>query len=212
MILASLPHPSSLSLSLSLSRAEKSQGGQTCSRTLAWGALLHDVGKPATYREAPDRIRFDGHVEIGEAIGREICQRLRMSNDDTGQILALIANHMRFKDVPRMKQSTLKRFMRLPRFREHLELHRLDCLASHGDLTIYHSMRDLWEHIPQEQIRPAPLITGDDLISLGMKPGPGFREILAAVEDAQLEGQLDSKPQALDFVRALTLSHPELKK
>jgi poly(A) polymerase len=182
-----------------------------CPRTLAWGALLHDVGKPPTFRVAPDRIRFDGHVEVGEAIGKEICQRLRMSNDDTDQIIALIANHMRFGDVPRMKESTLKRFMRLPRFEEHLALHRMDCLASHGDLSIYNSVRDRYEHTPREQIRPAPLITGHDLIAVGMQPGHAFSDILAAVEDAQLEGQLHSKQEALEFVRQLTLSNPELK-
>src|SRR5581483_1817021 len=106
-------------------------------RTLAWGALLHDVGKPPTFRVAPDRIRFDGHVEVGIRMAEQICRRLRFSNDDTEQILALVANHMRFADVPRMKESTLKKFMRLPRFEEHLELHRLDCQSSHGDLTTY---------------------------------------------------------------------------
>jgi poly(A) polymerase len=183
-----------------------------CSRTLAWGALLHDVGKPPTFRVAPDRIRFDGHVEVGEAIAKDICQRLRMSNDDTEQIVALIANHMRFADVPRMKSSTLKRFLRLRRFDEHLELHRMDCLASHGNLSIYEHTRTTYERTPKDEIRPAALVTGHDLIALGIKPGPEFREILAAVEDAQLEGQLDSKEQALQFVRQLMLRNPELNK
>src|SRR6202158_6197187 len=104
------------------------------SKTLAWGALLHDVGKPPTFRVAPDRIRFDGHVEVGVKMAAEICRRLRFSNDETDQILALVDNHMRFGAVQRMKQSTLKRFMRLPGFEEHMELHRLDCLSSHGSL------------------------------------------------------------------------------
>jgi poly(A) polymerase len=103
-----------------------------CSKTLAWGALLHDVGKPATFRVAPDRIRFDGHVEIGVKMAAEICRRLRFSNDETDQILALVDNHMRFADVTRMKESTLKKFLRLPGFDEHLELHRIDCLSSHA--------------------------------------------------------------------------------
>ena len=172
-----------------------------CSPTLAWGALLHDVGKPATFRRAPDRIRFDGHVEVGEAIGGEICRRLRMSNEETGQILALIANHMRFADATRMKPSTLKRFLRLPRFDEHLALHRMDCLAGPRDLTAYEYVREHLENMPAEQLRPARLLTGRDLIALGMQPGPLFRQILTAVEDAQLEGQLASKEQALEFVR-----------
>src|SRR5437868_10435357 len=107
---------------------------QPCPRTLAWGALLHDVGKPPTFRVAPDRIRFDGHVEVGVRMAQEICHRLRFSNQDTEQIMALAANHMRFADVKKMKPSTLKRFLRLRCFEEHLELHRLDCLSSHADL------------------------------------------------------------------------------
>jgi poly(A) polymerase len=175
------------------------------SATLAWGALLHDAGKPPTFRVAPDRIRFDGHVEVGVAIARDLCQRLRMSNDDTEQIAALVANHMRFADATRMKQSTLRRFMRLPRFEEHLELHRMDCMAGPGDLSGYHYVRDQYERTPPEQIRPAPLVTGHDLIAMGLTPGPAFRDLLSAVEDAQLEGQVDSKEQALALVRQLQL-------
>ncbi len=172
-----------------------------CSRALAWGALLHDVGKPPTFRVAPDRIRFDGHVEIGTRMAEEICHRLHSSNEDTRQIAALVANHMRFADVERMKESTLKRFMRLPRFDEHLALHRIDCLSSHGNLSRYDFVRERLEQTPEEEIRPKPLLTGGDLIALGYQPGPQFREILTAVEDAQLEGILHSKNDALDFVR-----------
>src|ERR1700760_302872 len=107
------------------------------SKTLALGALLHDVGKPPTFRVAPDRIRFDGHAEIGTKMAAEICRRFRLSNDDTDQVLSLVANHMRFGDVQRMKDSTLKRFLRLPQFEQHLELHRLDCQSSHRDLSLY---------------------------------------------------------------------------
>src|SRR5246127_515558 len=110
---------------------------QPCPATLAWGALLHDVGKPPTFRVAPDRIRFDGHVEVGVKMAEQICRRLRFSNHDTEQILALVSNHMRFAHVTRMKESTLKKFLRMPRFEEHLALHRADCEASHGDLTSY---------------------------------------------------------------------------
>ena len=170
------------------------------SRTLAWGALLHDVGKPPTFRVAPDRIRFDGHVEVGTRMAEEICHLLRMSNDDTSQIAALVANHLRFADVMKMKQSTLKRFLRLQCFEEHLELHRLDCLSSHGDLTLYDFSRKKFEETPAEQIRPRPLITGDDLIAAGYKPGPGFKQILSAVEDAQLEGTLTTRDEAFSFV------------
>ncbi len=168
--------------------------------TLAWGALLHDVGKPPTFRVA-DRIRFDGHVEVGVKMAEEICRRLRFSNDDTEHILALIDNHMRFGHVQRMKESTLKKFIRIPRFEEHLELHWLDCRASHGDLTSYNFTREKIANMPPEVVRPAPLITGRDLIEAGYEPGPVFKQILSEVEDAQLEGRLQSREQAMEFVR-----------
>ena len=171
-----------------------------CSRTLAWGTLLHDVGKPPTFRVAPDRIRFDGHVEIGVRMAEEICHRLHFSNEDTKQIAALVANHMRFADAERMKESTLKRFMRLPKFDEHLELHRMDCLSSHRNLAMYDLVSQRLAQIPEEEIRPVPLLNGEDLIQAGYAPGPNFREMLSAVEDAQLEGSLHSKKEALDFV------------
>jgi len=171
-----------------------------CSRPLAWGVLLHDVGKPPTFRVAPDRIRFDGHVEVGVRMAEDICHRLHFSNDDTKQILALVANHMRFADVQQMKESTLKRFLRLPGFDEHLELHRIDCLSSHGNLGMYDFVRQRRAQTPEEEIRPAPLLNGDDLIRLGYRPGPEFREILSAIEDAQLEGSLHSREEALSFV------------
>ena len=174
---------------------------QPCSRTLAWGALLHDVGKPPTFRVAPDRIRFDGHVDVGVKMAEAICKRLRFSNADTEQILSLIHHHMQFADMPRMKESTLKRFLRLPQFEEHLEQHRLDCLASHRDLALYDFAREKLAAIPEEKMRPAPLLTGDDLIHRGYRPGPKFKEILSAVEDAQLEGRLHSKDEALAWAQ-----------
>jgi poly(A) polymerase len=177
---------------------EKLQRG--ASKTLAWGALLHDVGKPPTFRKAPDRIRFDGHVDVGVKMAAEICRRLRFSNDETDQILALVDNHMRFGDVFRMKQSTLKRFLRLPAFEEHMELHRLDCLSSHGQVDAYDYARDQLHSMPPESIRPTPLITGRDLIDAGYEPGPRFKEILSAVEDAQLEGRLASREAAMEYV------------
>ena len=170
------------------------------SRTLAWGALLHDVGKPPTFRVAPDRIRFDNHVEVGVRMAGEICRRLHFSNDDTKQIVELVANHMRFADAERMKESTLKRFLRLPRFDEHLELHRIDCLSSHRNLALYDFVHQRLEQTPEEEIRPALLLNGDDLIRLGYRPGPEFRAILAAIEDAQLEGTLHTRDEALSFV------------
>ncbi len=174
---------------------------QPCPLTLAWGALLHDVGKPATFRVAPDRIRFDNHVDVGVKMAEEICRRLRFSNDETEQILALVDNHMRFGHVSRMKESTLKKFLRMPKFDEHLALHRADSLASHRNLSTYEFIQQKRAEIPAEKMRPSPLVTGQDLIAAGHAPGPKFREILNAVEDAQLEGQLPSREAALEFVR-----------
>ena len=172
-----------------------------CTMTLAWGALLHDVGKPPTYREAPDRIRFDGHVEVGVAIAADICRRFRFSNDETHQILALVDNHMRFGDAPRMKASTLKRFFRLDDFPEHLALHRMDCLAAHRNLDIYNFVRERYESLPEQEVRPTPLITGRELIAAGYHPGPTFKDMLQAVEDAQLEGAVATPEQAMSLVR-----------
>ena len=174
------------------------------SPTLAWGVLLHDVGKPATFksaRETGDRIRFDGHVDVGVRLTQELTRRLRFSNDDAEQIVALVANHMRFKDVEQMKASTLKRFLRLPRFEEHLELHRLDCLSSHRRLESYGFVRRTLAETSAEQIRPPRLLTGDDLLTMGYKPGPSFSDILSAVEDAQLEGRLKTREEARDYVQ-----------
>jgi poly(A) polymerase len=174
------------------------------SRNLAWGVLLHDVGKPATFRPASvtgDRIRFDGHVDVGVQLAGNICKRLKLSNEDTEQVQALIANHMKFKDVGQMRQSTLKRFVRLPHFDEHLELHRLDCLSSNGRLDAYNFTREFVASTPPEQVRPARLLTGDDLSEMGYVPGPEFQTILRSMEDAQLEGTLRTREEAKDFVR-----------
>jgi poly(A) polymerase len=173
------------------------------SSTLAWGVLLHDVGKPPTFKSASetgDRIRFDGHVDVGVRMTEEICHRLRFSNEDTEQILALVENHMRFKDVESMRASTLKRFVRLPHFDEHLALHRLDCLSSHGNLDSYDLVRRFIAETPPEQVRPERLITGDDLQAMGFRPGPVFSQILGSLEDAQLEGQVKTREEAAQFV------------
>ena len=174
------------------------------SPTLAWGVLLHDIGKPPTFRpasETGDRIRFDGHVDVGVRMAEAICRRLRFANEETEQVKALVANHMKFKDVAQMRKSTLKRFVRQPRFAEHLELHRLDCSASHGRLDIYQAVQDFLAATPAEQVRPPRLLSGDDLVGMGFQPGPAFQRILTAVEDAQLDGALQTKDQAIAFVR-----------
>jgi poly(A) polymerase len=169
--------------------------------TLAAGALLHDVGKPPTFRVA-ERIRFDGHVEEGVRLAHGILTRLRFSSDQIGQIEALIAHHMRFKDTGQMRESTVKRFLRMENFAEHLELHRLDCLSSSGKLDTYKRVLARLEELGEEELRPKPLLTGRDLIEQGYTPGPAFGKMLAAVEDAQLEGSVGNKEQALALVRA----------
>jgi len=176
------------------------------SATLAWGMLLHDVGKPATFTPPDpgrpgDRIRFNGHVEIGVAIAREILNRLRFSNEECAQILALIKHHMQFGDVQKMKQSTLKRFLRLPRFDEHLALHYADVMSSHGLLDMYDYAKENYQRLSEDEIKPRLLLTGEDLIAAGYKPGPRFREMLTAAEDAQLEGAVATREQALQVVR-----------
>jgi len=173
------------------------------SPTLAWGVLLHDVGKPPTFRpasETGDRIRFDGHVDVGVRMAEEICRRLHFSNEETEQILALVKNHMKFKDVETMRASTLKRFVRQPHFDEHLALHRLDCLSSNRQLQSYEFVQRFLADTPPEQVQPERLLTGDDLLAMGFRPGPAFSEILGSLEDAQLEGQIKTRGEAQEWV------------
>jgi poly(A) polymerase len=175
-----------------------------CSPTLAWGVLLHDVGKPPTFAPpaGPDgRIRFDEHAEVGARMAEEICRRFRFSNHETAQIVALVANHMRFKDAPQMRPATLKRFVRLDDFGEHLELHRLDCSSSHGHLENYNLIKRFIQDTPPEEVRPPRLISGDDLIALGLRPGPDFKALLEAVEEAQLDGSIATREQAIELVK-----------
>jgi poly(A) polymerase len=168
---------------------------------LAYGVLLHDVGKPGTFRVA-ERIRFDGHVELGERIARDILNRLRFPNAEIDQVIALIANHMRFSHVHQMRESTLKKMLRLNRFDEHLELHRLDCSSSHGHLDNYEFAKTKFEQSAPEELRPPKLVTGDDLIAAGYPPGPDFSRMLEVAEDAQLEGRIHNKAQGLELVQA----------
>jgi len=173
------------------------------SPTLAWGVLLHDVGKPPTFQSAAetgDRIRFNNHVEVGVRMAEGICRRLRFSNDDTEQILTLVDNHMKFGAVEEMRTSTLKKFVRLPHFEEHLELNRLDCLSSHRHLDSYEFVRRFLEVTPPEQVRPERLLTGDDLQAMGFRPGPLFSQILQGLEDGQLEGQIRTREEAEEYV------------
>ena len=170
--------------------------------TLALGTLLHDIGKPATFERSPERIRFNGHVEVGIKMAEAICRRLRYPGEVTEQVLALVANHMRFIHVPEMRQSTLKKFLRMPHFEEHLELHRLDCLGSHGKLRLYELARAKLAALPEEELSPPRLLTGNDLIAAGYAPGPSFQEMLGDVEDAQLEGRIATRQEAMEYVES----------
>ncbi len=167
---------------------------------LAFGGLLHDIGKPATYRVA-ERIRFDGHDKVGAAMAKRICKRLRFSNVETEEISDLVGEHMRFKDVRKMKVSTLKRFMGISVFEEHLKLHRADCLASHKDLSNWWFLRAKLKEFSREEIKPRPLINGHDLLQRGYAEGPRLGIILKAVEERQLEGELTAFDQAISWVQ-----------
>ena len=167
--------------------------------TLALGVLLHDVGKPPTF-SVRERIRFDNHVEVGARMAEDILKRLRLPSRETERVVELVRHHLRFKDFPQMRRSTQLRFLRLPGFDEHLELHRLDCLSSHRDLTNYELARRMLEETPAQEIKPAPLVRGDDLIAKGYEPGPLFKQILQTVEDAQLEGKVHNREDALELV------------
>ncbi|MGH9356306.1 MAG: CCA tRNA nucleotidyltransferase [Terriglobia bacterium] len=169
------------------------------SATLALGVLLHDIGKPPTF-SVRDRIRFDHHAEVGARMAAEICNRLRLPSRQTLRVEELVQHHLRFKDLPQMRRSTQLRFIRMDGFAEHLELHRLDCAASHGNLSNYELAGRLLREVPQEAMKPRPLLRGDDLIAQGYRPGPAFKEILRAVEDAQLEGSIRTSEEALRLV------------
>ena len=169
------------------------------SEELAVAALLHDVGKPPTYSES-DRIRFNGHDKVGARMSEGICRRLRFSKKQTKRISELILKHLRFKDVFNMRKSTLKKFLSLPYFEEHMQMHLADCMASHGKTDAYDFIREKMEEYGREEIKPLPLLGGRDLIDLGYSPGPVFSEILGRVEELQLENRIVSKEEAVDFV------------
>jgi poly(A) polymerase len=168
---------------------------------LALGVLLHDIGKPPTFT-VKERIRFDGHDKKGAEMAKEVCRRLRLSSDETEEVVELVREHLRFIPVKEMRESTLKRFLRNENIEKHLELHRLDCLASHEDLTSYEFCVRKLAEFGREAMKPPPLLNGDDLIALGFKPAPLFSEILERLEDLQLEGRLQSREEALEWVKA----------
>jgi poly(A) polymerase len=169
--------------------------------TLALGALLHDVAKPRTAQRTEKRITFYGHCELGAEMAVEICQRLRRSRETWERVAYLVREHLRLIHASEMRLSTLKRFLASEGIEELLELARLDALASNKDLTHYTFCRQKLEELGAQQIKPPPLVRGRDLLDMGLEPGPRFSEILAAVTEAQLDGTLTTREQALDWVR-----------
>lgn len=169
------------------------------SEEVAVAALLHDVGKPPTYSES-DRIRFNGHDRVGARMSEDICRRLRFSKKQIKRISELILEHLKFKDVFNMRKSTLKRFLSLPYFEEHMQMHLADCMASHGQTDAYDFIREKMEEYGREEIKPPSLLNGRDLIGLGYSPGPVFSEILGQVQEMQLENRLSSREEAVEFV------------
>lgn len=167
---------------------------------LAMAVLLHDVGKPVTFK-INDRIRFDGHAEVGAGIALEICQRLRFSGKETEKIVQLVRDHLQFLNVKKMRPSTLKRFLRGEHLQDLLELHRLDSISSHQNLENWEFCKEQLAILGKEALNPPPLVRGKDLIAMGYTPGPIFREILNFVEEAQLEGKISSREEALELVK-----------
>ena len=168
---------------------------------LALAALLHDIAKPATFDRSTNRIRFHGHDKLGAEMSRQICRHFAFSNDTTSLVCALVSEHLRFKDVSKMRLSTLKRFFAIPRFDLHLELHRIDCMASHKNLDAYQFCQTKLEEFSKSPPPPTRLVTGEDLKTLGYSPGPIFSKIIRAVEDAILEGEFTDKDFALKWIQ-----------
>jgi poly(A) polymerase len=170
---------------------------------LVFSVLFHDVAKPPTATvDEEGRIRFNGHDRIGAEMTEQIMERLRFSRAEIDATVEAVRQHMVFKDVPNMRVAKLKRFMARPTFEDELELHRVDCASSHAMLDNYEFLLKKKEEFANEPIIPPPLVRGDDLIAMGMKPGPMFGEILEAVETRQLEGALKDREEALEWIKA----------
>ncbi|MBI5395036.1 MAG: CCA tRNA nucleotidyltransferase [Verrucomicrobia bacterium] len=170
--------------------------------TLAFATLLHDVGKPPTFERAPDRIRFNEHDVVGAEMTGTILRRLRFPNDDITRIVACVGNHMRFRHATEMRKGKLKTLVSRPTFAEELELHRLDCIASHADLTNHEFLLRAQAEMPPEVAAPPPLLTGHDLITLGMTSSPEMGALLREARELQLEEKLRTRDEALAWARA----------
>ncbi|ERP30840.1 CCA tRNA nucleotidyltransferase [Chitinivibrio alkaliphilus] len=173
------------------------------SSSLAWAALLHDVGKPPT-QTFEDRIRFSGHNTVGARMAEKILRRLRGSNKLCDEVVAMIDNHMNFMHVQQMRKGKIKRFLSRPTIEEEIVLHRADCLASHGDTDNCRFLRSIQEEFREEDLRPEPLLRGKDLIALGLSPSPRFGKLLSAVYELQLEEEVETREEALAWVKKIS--------
>ena len=169
---------------------------------LALAVLLHDVGKPPTFQRAPDRIRFNEHDRVGAEMTESILRRLRFPNDTIAQVVTCVAEHMRMQHVQEMRPAKVKRILQRETFATELELHRIDCVSSHGDLGNYHFLKKAATDLPPEVVKPVPWLTGHDVLALGVTRGPVVGQILREAEELQLEERLRSRPEALDWARA----------
>jgi poly(A) polymerase len=175
--------------------------GTAPSLTLAFAVLLHDIGKPPTFRRAPDRIRFDEHDTVGAQMAEAVLRRLRFANDEIARIVICVGEHMRVRHVQEMRPAKLKRILARATFADELALHRLDCVASHGSLDNVEFLQRKAAELPPAVVRPAPLVTGHDLLALGFAPGPALGALLREVEELQLEERLRTRAEALDHAR-----------
>ncbi len=168
---------------------------------LAFAALLHDVGKPPTFQVRDGRIRFYEHSRVGARMAEKILRRLRFSNDEIGAVVQCVDNHMKFANVKEMREGKLKRFLSTSTFPTELELHRIDCESSHGLLDHYEFLKRKVVEFRQEELKPKPLLTGDDLKELGMKPGPPMKPLLEEAYELQLEKRIQTKEEAHHWAR-----------
>jgi len=192
-----------------MSNATSQELGPPKDKTLlAFSVLLHDVGKPPTFQRAPDRIRFNEHDRIGAEMAETILRRLRFSNDEIEKIVLCVREHMRFQFVQEMRPAKLKRMLARDTFPIELELHRIDCSSSHRNLGNYEFLKAKATELPPEVVKPPPLLTGHDLLALGLTPGPAVGRILREIEELQLEERLNSRAEALEFARSRAVEVP----
>jgi poly(A) polymerase len=171
---------------------------------LCLAVLLHDIAKPPCRSIDPDgRIRFNGHDALGAQMAETILRRLRYPNHVIDDAVTMVSRHMQFMNVQKMRVAKLKRFMAEPTFDRELELHRVDCASSNGFTDNYEFLQAREAEFAAEPLIPPPLVTGKDLIKLGLQPGPRFREILEAVQNEQLEGRILERDDALELLRNL---------